>query len=130
MRTNPVYRQLWQLIEQTESVHKLIKGKSTVFQLVQVQLTRHPEHHFLLANTHLYFRPDAYFVRLLQSIVAIRHIHHIRNQILESNHAVKRVDILFGGDFNSTPDSLSFDYLANGRIDAENLLNGKNIFCP
>ena len=69
--------------------------------MLQVELTDKPDHHVLLANTHLYYRNS---VNFLQSIACINYLDKLK-KIVSANENVKKVSILFAGDFNSEKSS-------------------------
>ena len=98
---------------------------SPVFQVVQVESIDNPGHHFLLANSHFYFHPDADFLRLIQAIVCIKYLETLKKSILSSdsnnNDKVKRVGVFFGGDLNSDFSSKAFKYLSTQSIPVEDV---------
>ncbi|XP_067936205.1 2',5'-phosphodiesterase 12-like isoform X2 [Watersipora subatra] len=55
-----------------------------------------------LATTHLYFHPLGSVVRLLQTAVALRHIHSVKSSYKSEGCSMP---VLFCGDFNSAPNS-------------------------
>ena len=62
-----------------------------------------------------------------------KQIEKIREKLLNNsknnnNNSIKRVDVIFGGDFNFSSQSLSFSYITNKLIPSKHLDNkkGKN----
>lgn len=61
--------------------------------------------YLLVANTHLYFHPDADHIRLLQIGFFMLYIKHFRGEITkELSIPNELVSIIFCGDFNSVPE--------------------------
>ena len=82
-----------------------------------------------MANTHLFFHPEADFIRLIQSIINAKYLEKLKHKLLnEESKQVKSVRILFGGDFNSDPPSHAFTYISNKSIPFNNLKEGTFVF--
>lgn len=92
--------------------------------MVQVESNDKPGHHYLLANTHLFFHPKADFVRLLQAIVCGKYLEKLKHNLLKENKDIKEISIIFGGDFNSDPPSHAFTYLFTQSVPFNNLNEG------
>ena len=82
-----------------------------------------PGHHFLLANTHLFFHPAADFLRLIQAIVIAKYLERLKHDLAQQ---VSKIGILFGGDFNSDPPSHAFTYIFTQSMPFNNLTRGLN----
>lgn len=67
----------------------------------------------LLANTHLYFDPRFEIIKILQALLCARWIMRVATDYRNRNHGAK-LHILFGGDFNSTPDGAVYHLLSKG----------------
>lgn len=91
--------------------------------MVQIESLENPGHHFLLANTHLFFHPEADFIRLLQSIVSIKYIEELKFKIINKNQDIKKLGVLFAGDFNSDPPSQAFQYIFSKQIPIDLMKN-------
>lgn len=48
-----------------------------VFQVMTLRSKENPSEVLIVGNTHLYFRPDACHIRLLQGYYAITYIHEV-----------------------------------------------------
>ena len=78
-----------------------------------------------MANTHLFFHPEADFIRLIQSIVNAKYLEKLKHKLLnDESKKVENVRILFGGDFNSDPPSHAFTYIFTQSIPFQNLKEG------
>lgn len=61
--------------------------------------------YILVANTHLYFHPDADHIRLLQIGLFMLYVKHVREEIVnELEISNDKLSIVFCGDFNSVPE--------------------------
>ncbi|CAF0767148.1 unnamed protein product [Brachionus calyciflorus] len=116
LQNNPSFEKLWQNISKDTERKEFIAGRGTVLQVVQVESLEHPGQHFLLANTHLFFHPEADFIRLLQSMVSVKYLEKLKHEILTQNKDIKKIGILFAGDFNSDPLSQAFQYIFTQQI--------------
>ncbi|XP_040162666.1 2',5'-phosphodiesterase 12 [Anopheles arabiensis] len=100
------YPQLWDRIRDNLPLVERIANRSTALQLTLLRSKHDPRKHLLVANTHLYFAPDADHVRLLQMGYAMQYVceqhERIRQQYELSE--VSDLALVFCGDFNSTPE--------------------------
>ncbi|KAL3854970.1 hypothetical protein ACJMK2_014205 [Sinanodonta woodiana] len=83
------------------------------FQTVQVLVlepTDSPGHKLVVANTHLYYYPTASHIRLIQAVVAMRHLHDVL-QIYQQQDGKSKVSLVFCGDFNVLPDSMVYEFM-------------------
>lgn len=73
-----------------------------------------------ILNTHLYFRPEAVNIRLLQIAILLNHfkifIDDVSNE-LEGIEPAKKIAPIVFGDLNSTPKVAVIEYLTGGKID-------------
>ncbi|XP_064542410.1 2',5'-phosphodiesterase 12 [Drosophila montana] len=102
--TLPIFAPLWNRIKHNEQLAKRICDRSTTLQLCLLQL-RETGRYVLVANTHLYFHPDADHIRLLQigfSLIFVEHMY--RQTIKERNIGSQNIGLIFCGDFNSVPE--------------------------
>lgn len=73
---DPLYADLWEKVEQNPQLCERILQRTTAVQTVTLESKEHNEI-ILIANTHLYFHPDADHIRLLQSGFIMKHIQHV-----------------------------------------------------
>lgn len=92
--------------------HVLFNKLGHVLQTVVLTGKRSKEK-VVVANTHLFYHPQASHVKCLKMLIACRQleIEHIENE-----HS----PIIFTGDFNSTPDSGVMELLLNRFVDSGN----------
>lgn len=73
---------------------------------MSVLKSKHNERLLLVANTHLYFHPDADHIRLLQFAFAMTYVENIYQTLKKTLNSPSDSDIaiIFCGDFNSVPE--------------------------
>ena len=91
-------------------------------QVTLVESVEQAGNFILLLNTHLYYKSNADFIRLVQAIVSIKYIESIIYDLV--NRDGKKVSIIFGGDFNSSPNSIAIEYILTGSIPFKRLKEG------
>lgn len=80
INTDPTYKDIWEKIEQNEKLSERILQRTTAAQTTILESTEHNEI-LLVANTHLYFHPDADHIRLLQCGLIMKHIEDVYKRI-------------------------------------------------
>ncbi|OWF50180.1 2',5'-phosphodiesterase 12-like [Mizuhopecten yessoensis] len=100
LKNNPAYADIGEKISIDKELTILIEGHGAVLQVVALRSIDDPSQVLCMANTHLYFRPDAGAVRLLQSILCIKHLEQVKATYKEQGVDLA---IIFCGDFNSRP---------------------------
>ncbi|XP_058063253.1 2',5'-phosphodiesterase 12 [Anopheles bellator] len=100
------FPELWDQIKGNEPLVKRISHRSTALQVTLLQSKHDRNKHLLVANTHLYFHPDADHIRLLQFGFAMLYVRRQYERILGGDRlSADDVALLFCGDFNSDPES-------------------------
>ena len=59
----------------------------------------------LVVNVHLFWNPEYEDVKCAQAMFALQHIEEMKNQLALVYPSSEPVEVVFGGDFNSTPTS-------------------------
>jgi 2',5'-phosphodiesterase len=95
----------------------VLKGIHTVAGVVHAR-TIPDDRDVLVANTHLFFHPFGGHIRILQGVCLMRKLEILRQEIARPDAPVPA--IILCGDFNSRPDSGSFEVMSTGRISAQN----------
>lgn len=96
----PLYAKIQSNVKLCERMLSL----STALQLTVLKSKSNGQY-LIVANTHLYFHPDADHIRLLQIgffMLFVKHIYHSTMAELRLNE--QQITILFCGDFNSVPE--------------------------
>lgn len=105
-------------VNSKEALREDFLRRSTTLQILILRSRSDPRRTVLVANTHLYFRPDADHIRLLQIGVCMTEIQRIRAKILSENQAEK-CSIIFCGDFNSCPKSGIPKFMSEGSVNSD-----------
>lgn len=105
MNTQPYFKELYEKIESNAKLCERMLSLSTALQ-VNVLRAKENGQYLVVANTHLYFHPDADHIRLLQIGFFMLYVKHIYESIMaELNLHEQQISIIFCGDFNSVPES-------------------------
>ena len=105
------------VLEEHPNVLESLKKRTAVGQVIALQdISR--DRVLCILNTHLYFRPEATNIRLLQMAVLLNHFRVFIDNVKEQFGAENVVKIapLICGDFNSTPKLAVIEYLTSGKI--------------
>lgn len=76
----PVFAEIWNKINTNPKLAERIKARTTTLQL-NVLGSLDNDEILLIANTHLYFHPDADHIRLLHGCMAIKYLEEYSNQL-------------------------------------------------
>ena len=125
LKKNPLYERVWQNLCKNEELQKLIGERNTILQVAQLESLENPGERFLLANTHLFFHPKADFIRLLQAVVSIKYLEKLKHELENSAEDIKKLRVIFAGDFNSDPPSKAFKYIFTQSIPWADVNEGK-----
>jgi 2',5'-phosphodiesterase len=83
-----------------EALKENFLRRTTALQTVILKSKNHSEG-LIIGNTHLFFKPDADHIRLLQTAMIVRQLEKIKTSA-EKNFGLA-FSVLLCGDFNSTP---------------------------
>ncbi|XP_055711809.1 2',5'-phosphodiesterase 12 [Phlebotomus papatasi] len=104
LKSRDIFAGIQQKIHENEELFTRIVERSTALQVVALESLDNPGEVIVVANTHLYFHPDADHIRLLQFGLAMIFLEkHVLPQI-EKDLPGARKSLIFAGDFNSSPD--------------------------
>lgn len=99
-------------------------NRHTMLQTSLLKLKNFVNKYILVANTHLYFAPDADHVRLLQASCCLKYLEFIKDyyysKLRKEYENQPSIGIIFCGDMNSTPDCGLYKLAQEGHI-------GKNL---
>lgn len=101
----PEFQELWSKIKTNEKLVDRIVDRSTTLQVVILRSKDVANKFVVIANTHLFFHPDADHIRLLQigfSVIYVQNL--IENFKKERNLKDENIGLIFAGDFNSVPE--------------------------
>lgn len=111
-----VFADIWQAIDRNRQLAERICERSTAVQVTVLRAVE-TENVVIVANTHLYFHPDADHIRLLQIGLAMRYVEDVhRKTAAELSIDVARISIIFCGDFNSVPECGIYKLMTEQRV--------------
>ncbi|CAB3249897.1 unnamed protein product [Arctia plantaginis] len=93
---------IWDKIKDNKPLTERLLDRSTASSATYLKSLDNPNEILIVANTHLYFHPDADHIRLLQGGMVIYWLMDIKKKIM-SKFPDKRISVLLCGDFNSVP---------------------------
>lgn len=111
---NP-YKKVAQLLDQNPEVAKEFFKQHTSIQTLILR-DKFTSRYLIVANTHLYYRPEADHIRLLQAFMITIHLTNLRYEVMNSYHS-NNVGIIFCGDFNSDLSRSLYGFMTRGTID-------------
>ncbi|KAM0733217.1 2',5'-phosphodiesterase 12 [Formica fusca] len=98
----PRFAAIWSKIN-NERTKKRFFGRNTTIQVTILRSKENRSEILVIGNTHLYFKPDADHIRLLQGYYAIIYVHEVAKKIREENPECN-TSVILCGDFNSVPE--------------------------
>lgn len=107
------FNALWLQI-QNKNVKETFLNKSTLIQIIALRSKENSEI-LIVCNTHLFFRPEAKHIRLLQAYYCLVYSQNFAREIKEKNQDCN-VSILYCGDFNSVPETGVYQLMVNKYI--------------
>lgn len=101
--TLSVFQDIWKEIQTNQKLSARICERSTAVQVTVVKSVDNGNY-LLIANTHLYFHPDADHIRLLQIGLAMKYVEYVYEKTVSEVPSSAKISIVFAGDFNSVPE--------------------------
>lgn len=102
--TLDIFEDLWKKIQDNTNLVKRITERSTAVQVTTLRAIDSNKI-LIIANTHLYFHPDADHIRLLQLAFSMKFVEYVRNETKQELLVDESdISIIFCGDFNSVPE--------------------------
>ncbi|KAJ8726280.1 hypothetical protein PYW07_000978 [Mythimna separata] len=102
VQTKECLKSIWAKIQNNKPLTDRLLDRSTVASATTLESVDNPDEVLIVANTHLYFHPDADHIRLLQGGIFIYWLMDIQKNI-RAKYPNKRISVILCGDFNSVP---------------------------
>ena len=115
VKSHPACQDLWQKLQGNEKLVERIGDLGTTLQVIILQSLEFPQRFIAVANTHLYFHPDADHIRLLQIGFSMILVHDIINKF-KVKSLQEDISLIFCGDFNSVPECGIFKLMTEGFV--------------
>lgn len=104
LNTLEIFAPLWATISSNAKLAARISVRSTAVQVTTLRFKKTGKI-LCVANTHLYFHPDADHIRLLQFYLSLLYVQHVRHNLLQRLQCPEHdVSVVYCGDFNSVPE--------------------------
>lgn len=124
IKNHPACQDLYKKIQNNEKLIERICDLGTTVQIIILKSLEFPNKYFTIANTHLYFHPDADHIRLLQFGFSTLLVHDIMNNFKDKSGS-DDMTLIFCGDFNSTPDCGIYKLMTENHV-SQHLIDWKS----
>lgn len=91
---DPLFADIWEKIEQNSKLSERILNRTTAVQTTTLQSKEYDEV-LLIANTHLYFHPDADHIRLLQAGLLMKYVTQVYKELQQKVIVYKVFELFF-----------------------------------
>ncbi|XP_070507871.1 2',5'-phosphodiesterase 12 [Chironomus tepperi] len=115
VKTHPACQELFSKLQYNEQLVTRFTDLATTLQIVLLKLKEFPNKYIVVANTHLYFHPDADHIRLLQIGFNMILVEDYVKKFKEK-YATEDISLLFCGDFNSVPECGIYKLMTEGHV--------------
>ncbi|CAO4369450.1 unnamed protein product [Caenorhabditis nigoni] len=109
---------IYRILKSSEESENRFNTRPTIVQIVVLEELKSGRL-LICANTHLHHNPLDEHVKVLQAVVCIRKLMEVYNEEKRKSEPNRDIRVLFGGDFNSTPDGAVFQMMSNGFLPKE-----------
>ncbi|KAJ8019825.1 2',5'-phosphodiesterase 12 [Holothuria leucospilota] len=131
LKTDSANEDLLTVISKSSQFLESISNKSTVAQVMVLDDTQIPNKKVIVANTHLYFHPNANHVRMIQVAVILRHMQQLM-EVYKEQDPDACISLLLIGDLNSSKWSGVYELISTGRVPVNSInwfTGGKEEYC-
>lgn len=104
------------IVKSNQQLYDSMINRTTAIQIVVLESIQKPNHGLIIGTTHLYFKPDADHIRLMQTAICISHLERTLAHMKEEKPDM-HFSIIFAGDFNSTPPYGVLKFIREGFVD-------------
>ncbi|XP_044266913.1 2',5'-phosphodiesterase 12-like isoform X2 [Tribolium madens] len=112
------YKYLRTIIESNTLLKDCFMKQMTSLQITVLNTKISNKNVFVIvANTHLYYHPDAELVRVLQTSMATTYLSLLHKGYSKDGNTVR---VILCGDFNSVPTSTVYEFLTKGKLSRDN----------
>ena len=117
LTTDPCYGYILERVQDNPKLMASLTNRTTTVSVAVLE-HRHTSNLLIVANTHLYFEPNADHIRLIQTEMCRVELEKVRARTV-AEFPERRVAAIFCGDFNSTPPFGVVQLLTTGHVPAE-----------
>ncbi|KAL3854954.1 hypothetical protein ACJMK2_014189 [Sinanodonta woodiana] len=120
LETDPSCADLLEKTYLNPLLKEILETRTSALQVLAFESVDCAGHRLIVANTHLYFHPDASHIRLIQGIVALRHVQEVLDMYRQKDKESK-VCLVFCGDFNTSPNGSMYEYFTTKQINEDHI---------
>ena len=126
---SPPYAYLWDKLKENPALVETLTQRTTELAIVVLKVNNNngsdKDRLLVVGNTHLYFKPDADHVRLIQAELCRKELERVKSESL-ARHPDATVSTVLCGDFNSTPEYDNhmggvLQLMTQGKVDEKHL---------
>ncbi|XP_039298769.1 2',5'-phosphodiesterase 12 isoform X2 [Nilaparvata lugens] len=114
IQNNHCLNEIWEVISKKEALKLRVIDRHTTLQILTLESLDKSDELLVVANTHLYFHPDADHVRLIQAGISIKYITDYIDKLKKETR--RNVSLIFCGDFNSVPECGIYKLMTTGLV--------------
>ena len=138
LQSDKKFEHMLRTVKSQEKLSESMLNRTTAINLVALESLVKPNTGLIVATTHLYFRPDADHLRLMQIALCTHHIEEMLENVKQS-YPGTNFSVILAGDFNSTPPFGVLEFMREGKIEEnhpdwkscdEELVAGLSIYHP
>lgn len=111
------FKDILDVLDTNEKLKESMLNRTTALQTVVLH-AKDSDKALVIGTTHLYFKPDADHIRLLQIATVMRELEDIVKRYSEKN-AEKQYSTLLCGDFNSSPPFGVLEFMRKKLVDKD-----------
>ena len=115
LQSEPRFEAMWKVVQSNENLNDSMLARTTAIQINVLESLTKAGHGLIIGITHLYFKPEADHIRLLQTALCLGHLEKTLKLMKESNPKMQ-FSVILAGDFNSTPPFGVLQFLREGTI--------------
>ncbi|KAL3890920.1 hypothetical protein ACJMK2_003191 [Sinanodonta woodiana] len=118
LETDPECADIYEKTVKNQALNEFLKERHNALQVLVLECIDRPKQKLIVANTHLFFHPATPNIRLIQGIIAAKHLQKVQ-KIYDNQEG--EVSMIFCGDFNTSPESGTFEFLTTQEINEDHL---------
>ncbi|XP_076821644.1 2',5'-phosphodiesterase 12-like isoform X1 [Clavelina lepadiformis] len=117
LQQDDIHDLVGQLLKNNNTFYHRVISRGSCVLVAVLQSVQFPERYLVVANTHLYFHPQAQHIRLIQMEVILNIVNKKVNELQSADRSLN-VSYMVCGDLNSKPRTGLVEYMLTGRIPA------------
>lgn len=116
IKTDERFADLYKVVQDNDQFCDSFVNRTTTIQTVVLDSKVDSSKGLVVGTTHLYFKPDADHIRLLQAAMCLRELEHVLEKQQQSSSNTRKYSVMLCGDFNSTPPFGVLEFVRKGQV--------------